>query len=102
LNKGISVGYSSLRYEEAVFSLLSDLHEAKGSKFDREFTIRCLDANKHNQETTAYYLILSKLERDGHIEPKSLYRESQPSAQKKTPKKIDQSEQVTSSIFKSK
>ena len=36
-------------------------------QFDKEHLIRCLDANKHNHETTCYYLVLSKMQRDGKI-----------------------------------
>ena len=35
--------------------------------------MRCLDANKHNHETTCYYLMLGKLQREGLIEPHSQY-----------------------------
>ena len=35
--------------------------------FDKEHTIRCIDANKHNHETTSYYLMLSKMQKDGEI-----------------------------------
>jgi len=45
-----------------------------GVKFDREHTIRCLDANKHNHQTTCYYLMLSKLQRNGTIEPLSQFK----------------------------
>lgn len=46
-------------YEEPI---LADL-ESKG--FARDKVVRFLDANKHNHETTCYYLILKKLEREG-------------------------------------
>ena len=36
-------------------------------QFDKEHLVRCLDANKHNHETTCYYLVLSKMQRDGKI-----------------------------------
>ena len=36
--------------------------------FARDKVVRCLDANMHNHETTSYYLILKKLEREGEID----------------------------------
>ena len=35
--------------------------------FQRDKVVRCLDANKHNHETTSYYLILKKLERESSL-----------------------------------
>jgi hypothetical protein len=49
---------------------LSEL-EQKG--FQRDKTVRYLDANKHNHETTCYYLILKKLEREGKVDAKKYY-----------------------------
>jgi len=43
-------------------------------RFEREHTIRCLDANKHNHHTTCYYLMLAKMQRKGIIEPMSQYQ----------------------------
>ena len=60
--KGMIVGYTHMLYEEQILAQL----ESKGFKKDR--VVRYLDANKHNHETTSYYLILKKLERDGHID----------------------------------
>jgi len=54
-------------YEEQI---LSDL-ESKG--FLRDKVVRYLDANKHNHETTCYYLILKKLEREGHIDKRKYF-----------------------------
>jgi 5'-AMP-activated protein kinase catalytic alpha subunit len=42
--------------------------------FQREYAIRCLDANKHNHATTCYYLLLKKMERDGKIEASNYYQ----------------------------
>jgi 5'-AMP-activated protein kinase catalytic alpha subunit len=39
----------------------------------REYAVRCLDANKHNHVTTCYYLLLKRLEREGKIETSKYY-----------------------------
>ena len=49
-------------YEEQILIQL----EQKG--FQRDKVVRYLDANKHNHETTCYYLILKKLEKEGKID----------------------------------
>ena len=46
--------------------------EEKG--FQKEYAIRCLDANKHNHATTCYYLLLKRLEREGKIETSKYYQ----------------------------
>ena len=48
--------------------------QSKLPEFDREHTIRCLDANKHNYHTTCYYLMLIKLQRRGEASPLSQYQ----------------------------
>lgn len=60
-NKGLIVGYNSIPNEETILKILSE----KG--FEKEYAIRCLDANKHNHVTTCYYLLLKKHEREGLI-----------------------------------
>jgi hypothetical protein len=45
--------------------------------FQREYAVRCLDANKHNHATTCYYLLLKRLERDGKIETSKYYQSAQ-------------------------
>ena len=54
-------------YEEQILSQL----ELKG--FQRDKVVRYLDANKHNHETTFYYLILKKLEKEGKIDSKKYF-----------------------------
>lgn len=46
--------------------------EAKG--FQRDYAIRCLDANKHNHVTTCYYLLLKRMEKEGKIEVNNYYQ----------------------------
>ena len=65
--KGLIVGYTHMLYEEPILAQL----EEKG--FQRDKVVRYLDANKHNHETTCYYLILKKLERDGEIDKRKYF-----------------------------
>ena len=61
INKGLIVGYNSIPNEESILKILGD----KG--FEKEYAVRCLDANKHNHVTTCYYLLLKKHEKEGLI-----------------------------------
>lgn len=61
------VGYTPMLYEEQVLSVLDD------QGLDRGRVVRSLDANMHNHETTSYYLILKKMEREGLIDKKRLF-----------------------------
>ena len=54
-------------YEEDILNHL----EEKG--FERDKIVRYLDANNHNHETTCYFLILKKLEREGKIDKKKYF-----------------------------
>jgi hypothetical protein len=54
-------------YEEDILAEL----ERKG--FERDRVVRFLDANKHNHETTCYFLILKKMEREGKIDKKKYF-----------------------------
>lgn len=38
--------------------------------FKREYTIKCINANKHNHATTSYYLLLKKAEYAGEVSEK--------------------------------
>jgi hypothetical protein len=49
----------------------------EGKGFEREYAIRCLDANKHNHVTTCYYLLLKKHEKEGKIEASNYYQTAQ-------------------------
>lgn len=71
MNKGLIVGYNTIPNEEDILKLL----EAKG--FQRDYAIRCLDANKHNHATTCYYLLLKKLEKEGKINSSNYYQSAQ-------------------------
>lgn len=65
--KGLIVGYTPMLYEEQVLSVLDE------QGFDRGRVVRSLDANMHNHETTSYYLILKKMEREGLIDKKRYF-----------------------------
>lgn len=54
-------------YEETILQKL----EQKG--FERDKIVRYLDANKHNHDTTCYYLILKKMEREGEIDKRKYF-----------------------------
>lgn len=45
--------------------------ELKG--FQRDKVVRYLDANNHNHQTTCYYLILEKMERNGQIDSRKYF-----------------------------
>ena len=66
-SKGLIVGHSHMLYEEAILQKL----EQKG--FERDKIVRYLDANKHNHDTTCYYLILKKMEREGEIDKRKYF-----------------------------
>ena len=71
MNKGLIVGYNQIPNEEQILDML----DTKG--FQKEYAVRCLDANKHNHVTTCYYLLLKRLERDGKIETSKYYQSAQ-------------------------
>lgn len=66
-SKGLIVGHSHMLYEESILQKL----EQKG--FERDKIVRYLDANKHNHDTTCYYLILKKMEREGEIDKRKYF-----------------------------
>lgn len=66
-SEGLIVGFTHMLYEEQILAEL----ETKG--FMRDKVVRYLDANKHNHETTCYYLILKKLERRGEIDKRKYF-----------------------------
>jgi len=53
-NLGIIVGKHSIPIDYDI------LNEVVQLGFSKDFTEECLKANKHNSETTAYYLLLKK------------------------------------------
>ena len=61
------MGYSTIDYDTQVLDAMETigLNHPEAGRFEREHVMRCLDANKHNQETTCYYLLLAKFHRDG-------------------------------------
>ena len=55
--KGIVVGYNKIPIDKNILSSI------KGQ--DIEYTTKCLEANRHNNATTTYYLSLKKLIKEG-------------------------------------
>lgn len=53
-NQGIIVGYSQIPLEESILDMLISYG------FNREYSQKCIDANKHNHVTTTYYLLLKR------------------------------------------
>lgn len=43
------------------------LDKLKDLKFDIDLTQKCIEANRHNNSTTIYYLLLKKFLKDGGI-----------------------------------
>jgi 5'-AMP-activated protein kinase catalytic alpha subunit len=58
---GIIVGYHRIPVDETVLNAVVDLG------FDREFARKCIEASRHNEATTTYYLLLKKYVRTGGI-----------------------------------
>ncbi|CAD8190946.1 unnamed protein product [Paramecium octaurelia] len=97
ISPGIIVGYNRMPIDDSVVDSLSQ------QGYDKEYIIKCLDANKHNDVTTAYYLALKRNLING-IQSKadinsSVFEESllEP---KQRPKKPPISNIVATSIFK--
>jgi len=57
------VGYHRMPIDQQILKSLSQFN------FDLEYCSRCIEANKHNHITTAYYLLLKKHLRNGHASP---------------------------------
>ena len=58
---GIIVGYHRIPVDNQI------LEETVKLGFDHNFTKKCLEANRHNDATTTYYLLLKKFVKDGGI-----------------------------------
>lgn len=54
ISPGIIVGYNRMPIDEEVVRKLTC------KEYDHDYVIKCLDANKHNEATTAYYLALKR------------------------------------------
>ncbi len=55
------MGYHRIPVDEQI------LEETVKLGFDQNFTKKCIEANRHNDATTTYYLLLKKFVRDGGI-----------------------------------
>lgn len=57
--EGIIIGYNKIPIENGILDLMKPL------SFDYDHVTNCLEANRHNNVTTCYYLLLKKLVMDG-------------------------------------
>lgn len=60
-SQGIIVGYHRIPIDQHILTQTVKLG------FDLNFTRKCIEANRHNDATTTYYLLLKKYVRDGGI-----------------------------------
>lgn len=60
-SQGIIVGYHRIPIDDNM------LEETVKLGFDLNFTRKCIEANRHNDATTTYYLLLKKFVREGGI-----------------------------------
>ena len=58
---GIIVGYNRIPIDDAVLDAVVMLG------FDRDFSRKCIEANRHNDVTTTYYLLLKKYVKNGGV-----------------------------------
>jgi 5'-AMP-activated protein kinase catalytic alpha subunit len=61
--QGLVVGFHRMPIDNSI------LEQLKIHGFDLEYSSKCIDANKHNHITTAYYLLLKKLLKGGGKSP---------------------------------
>lgn len=57
-NKGIVVGYNKIPIDPSIL-------KGMGKEYNPEYVSKCLEANRHNSITTAYYLTLKKHIKNG-------------------------------------
>lgn len=60
-SQGLIVGYHRIPIDDQILKATVELG------FDLSFTRKCIEANRHNDATTTYYLLLKKFVRDGGI-----------------------------------
>ena len=58
---GIIVGYNRIPIDDVVLDAVVSLG------FDQDFSRKCIEANRHNEVTTTYYLLLKKYVRNGGV-----------------------------------
>jgi 5'-AMP-activated protein kinase, catalytic alpha subunit len=59
ISPGILVGYQTIPVDQIILGKL------EGYKIDKDYAQKCIEANKHNNVSTGYYLLLKKHLRDG-------------------------------------
>jgi 5'-AMP-activated protein kinase catalytic alpha subunit len=57
--QGIVIGYNKIPIDENVLFSLKDFN------YDIDYASKCLEANRHNNITTTYYLALKKFIKEG-------------------------------------
>jgi 5'-AMP-activated protein kinase catalytic alpha subunit len=62
-NQGIIIGYNRIPVDPVVITKLST------KEYDPEYVIKCVEANRHNDATTAYYLTLKQHLKEGGSSP---------------------------------
>ena len=60
VSPGIVVGYNKIPIDQRIVGNLKEFNS-----FDSEYINKCLEANRHNNATTAYYLALKKFVKEG-------------------------------------
>lgn len=60
-SQGLIVGYHRIPIDEQILNATVQLG------FEHSFTKKCIEANRHNDATTTYYLLLKKFVREGGI-----------------------------------
>lgn len=60
-SQGLIVGYHRIPIDDQILKATVQLG------FQHSFTRKCIEANRHNDATTTYYLLLKKFVRDGGI-----------------------------------
>ena len=59
ISPGIVVGFNKIPIDQKVIESLKEFN------FEAEYINKCLEANRHNNATTAYYLALKKFIKEG-------------------------------------
>jgi 5'-AMP-activated protein kinase catalytic alpha subunit len=67
--QGLIVGYHRMPIDEDIINTMVSYD------YDQEYSKKCIDANKHNHITTAYYLLLKKKLKEGKDSPADISSE---------------------------
>ena len=89
LNKGLIVAKNEIPIDRPVQRMLEQFG------FDELYTLRCLNANKHNQVTTTYYLLLKQFQENGTVNiklparSKSIQDKVRPPSSERAPRPLE-------------